>query len=271
MAVWAEKVARWEPSLVEGYTSLLTLFGSHLIENGITNIRPRSVVSSAEKLHGFQRKIISKAFGAPVFDRYGTREVGCIAHECNTGEGLHINAEHVYLEAVHGDDPVAPGESGELLVTSLSNQVFPFIRYRIGDVGALLPDACSCGRGLPLLALTEGRVHDLLTTARGTWLPGEFFPHLFKDFTGVRTFQVHQSRDLTVAIKIVQTPEWTPAQEERYKTEIRKVMGAGLDVRYDYLDQIEPGPSGKLHFTRSDYPVDLASGEEESVVPESDA
>ena len=74
-----------------------------------------------------------------------------------------------------------------------------------------------------------------------------------------------------MVIKIVQTPEWTSGQEERYKTEIRKVMGAGLDVRYDYLDQIDPGPSGKLHFTRSDYPVDLASGEEESVVPESDA
>lgn len=257
MAAWAERLVRFRPKLVEGYASLLVLFASFLRSAGIRNLRPGSVVSSAETLHDFQRAVISEAFGAPVFDRYGSREVGCIGAECDRHDGLHVNLEHVIVEIVAGDRPAAPGESGEILVTCLSNRVFPFIRYRIGDLGALLPGPCSCGRGLPLLRLTGGRVHDLITTARGTWLPGEFFPHLFKEFEGVRAFHVHQNRDLSLDLRIVRAPGWRREEETRYLEEIRRVLGDGIPVTCAYVESIERTGAGKLRFTSTDVPVEL--------------
>lgn len=256
---WAARLARWQPELVEGYTSLLVLFARHLLRRGLRRIRPRAVVASAETLYDFQRELIGEAFGAPVFDRYGSREVGCIAHECGLRSGLHVNVEHVLVEVVRGSEPVPPGESGEILVTSLSNEVFPFIRYRIGDLGSLREEGCPCGRGLPLLDLTEGRVHDLLLTAKGTYLPGEFFPHLFKEYPGVEAFQVHQRADHSVVVRIVRGAEWDTSQEAHLKQEVARALGAGLPVSYEYVEEIPRTTSGKLRFTVSDVPVDPAA------------
>ncbi len=257
MARHAEAIRRHRPKVIEGYVSLLVLFGGFLERSGIRLDPPHALVSSAERLFPFQREAIERAFGAPLHDRYGTREVGCIASECGRHTGLHVAAEHVIVETVRGDESVPPGESGEIVVTCLSNEVFPFLRYRIGDLGALLPDPCPCGRGLPLLAMTGGRVCELITTARGTWLPGVFFPHLFKEFPGVGAFQVRQARDRAVEIRIVRTEAWTPEQEERYAAEIRKVLGEDLPVAYVHVERIETTAAGKLRPTMSEVPVDL--------------
>jgi phenylacetate-CoA ligase len=257
---WADAVRRHRPKLVEGYTSLLVLFASYLLREGIRDIRPEAVLSSAERLHSHQRELIEEAFGAPVFDRYGTREVGCIGAECEQHDGLHLSAEHVLVETVRGDEPCAAGETGDIVVTCLSNQVFPFIRYRIGDLGALIEGPCPCGRGLPRLRITEGRTHDLLTTDQDTYLPGEFFPHLFKDYVGVEMFQVHQHADRSVTIRIVRNDGWDVSQEASYKTEVAGALGATIPVTYEYVDSIERTRAGKLRFTVSDVPVDLTAG-----------
>ncbi len=264
MGMWAKRLARHRPKVVEGYTSLLLLFGGFLLRNGIRDIRPKAVVSSAEKIYPWQREFIERAFGAPVYDRYGTREVGCIGAECPSRQGLHLSSEHVIVEVVRGNEPVPVGESGELVITCLSNRVFPFLRYRIGDLGRLLSGTCECGRGLARLELTEGRVHDLLTTAHGTYLPGEFFPHLFKEYAGVHSFNIHQRSDKSVHVRVVKTPAWAPEQEASWTREIQKVMG-NLPLSLEYVPKIEATAAGKLRFTSSDVPVDLVNQAKEMV------
>lgn len=267
LPAWMERAAAWRPRLVEGYTSLLVLVSRWILENGFEGLRPRSVISSAEKLHDHQRRLIEEAFRAPVFDRYGSREVGCIASECDHHRGLHISAEHVIVETLRGDEATATGESGDVVVTCLSNEVFPFLRYRIGDVAALEEAPCSCGRGLPLMRMSEGRTHDLLTTERGTYLPGEFFPHLFKDHEGVQAFQVHQHQDRDVTIRIVRTERWRAEEETVYAREVREALGEGITVRYEYVEEIPRTKAGKLRFTISEVPVDLARHEIEPLGP----
>jgi phenylacetate-CoA ligase len=264
---WMERAAAWQPRLVEGYTSLLVLAAQWILDHGFEGLRPRSVISSAEKLHDHQRRLIEAAFRAPVFDRYGSREVGCIASECDHHRGLHISAEHVIVETLRGEEATAPGESGDVVVTCLSNEVFPFLRYRIGDVATLAEEPCPCGRGLPLMHMSQGRTHDLLTTGRGTYLPGEFFPHLFKDHEGVQAFQVHQHQDRDVTIRIIRTPAWAPEQEAIYKREVHEALGEGIAVRYEYVEEIPRTKAGKLRFTISEVPVDLARHEIEPLAP----
>jgi phenylacetate-CoA ligase len=132
------------------------MFARFVRDEGIGGIRPKGIISSAEVLTPENRELIETTFGCRVFDRYGCREVSVIASECGEHQGLHINADNLLVETVTDQGPVR-GEDGEVLITDLRNFAMPLIRYRIKDVGRLLPQACGCGRGLPLMRISGGR------------------------------------------------------------------------------------------------------------------
>jgi len=74
-------------------------------------------------------------------------EVGLLGHECPVHEGLHVPEDHLLVEVLdEGGEPVAPGERGELVVTTLRHEAMPLIRYRLGDITALDTEPCPCGR-----------------------------------------------------------------------------------------------------------------------------
>ena len=81
---------------------------------------------------------------------------------------IDVYSHQARLEIVddHGR-PVSPGQVGRLLVTLLDNPSFPLIRYEIGDMAALDPGRCPCGRPFPLLDKLEGRRLEFLANSRG--------------------------------------------------------------------------------------------------------
>ena len=92
---------------------------------------------------------------------WSTMEAGIIAAECEARQGFHIFTNRLILEVVDPETgtPLPDGEDGELLVTPLLYETMPLIRYRIGDVGKILPyEQCSCGRTLPRMSKTIERV-----------------------------------------------------------------------------------------------------------------
>jgi phenylacetate-CoA ligase len=83
-----------------------------------------------------------------VFDRYGSREVSVIASECERHEGMHINADNLFLEFSRDGRNVASGETGEILITDLRNYRMP--RSATGSaIWSAVDKVCECGRGLP--------------------------------------------------------------------------------------------------------------------------
>ena len=127
---------------------------------------------TGEQLYDEQRETISRVFGCSVANGYGSREAGFIAHECPDG-GLHIMAEDVLVEIVDdGGTPQPPGAPGEIVITHLATGAFPIVRYRTGDVGALEPNACTCGRTLPLIKELHGRTTDFIVAHDGTVMHG---------------------------------------------------------------------------------------------------
>ncbi len=106
-------------------------------------------------------------WGLTALDFYGLSEVigPGVAAECIEGRpGLHVNEDHFLPEIV---DPVSgdarvPGEEGELVLTSLTKEALPVIRYRTGDVTSLDPSPCGCGRTTVRIARIKGRSDDML-------------------------------------------------------------------------------------------------------------
>jgi phenylacetate-CoA ligase len=99
-------------------------------------------------------------------DNYGLTEIigPGVAGECGERNGLHINEDHFIVEFIDPDtlQPVAPGETGELVFTTITKEGFPLIRYRTGDLSRLIPGDCPCGRTLARMERVSGRTDDLI-------------------------------------------------------------------------------------------------------------
>lgn len=157
----ANVVATHRPILIEADAEVLVQLATRFEALGVTPGAPppRAIVSLGQNLDLEARRRVERAFGAPVFDRYATSEVGCVAQECEAHAGLHVNAEGLIVEILVEDRPARPGELGRVVVTDLENFCMPFLRYEVGDAAIAVDERapCPCGRSLPRIGRIEGR------------------------------------------------------------------------------------------------------------------
>ena len=257
LAALLDELARYRPQLIVGYTSALYQVARQALSEGRALPPPRGVVTSAERLFAHQREAIERAFGAPVFDRYGCRELMLIAAECERHAGKHINMEGVYVELLRDGRHAAPGEAGEVVVTDLICRSMPLIRYKNQDVAIAAGAPCACGRGLPMLASVEGRVLDLLVGPDGQLLAGELFPHLIKDQPTIARYQVYQDRRRAITVRLVPGKGFQPETARLIERTVRQHLGERAEVSVQLVDDIPLTSSGKHRVTLSEVPVQL--------------
>ncbi len=114
----------------------------------------------------------SESMRRKLFDRTGIRAHNCYGAsefygpmfvECEKQCGAHVWADLALIEILdENGEPVADGESGEVVVTMLQKEAFPLIRYKIGDISTLTWEKCSCGRTHPRLGRITGRSDDMI-------------------------------------------------------------------------------------------------------------
>jgi phenylacetate-CoA ligase len=247
-----KKLNNYKPEIIVGYTNPLYDFTKFIKQNGALKFKPNAIISAAEKLHEFQRKEIGEVFNCEVFNTYGSREFMLIASECEKHKGLHMNVENLFVEIIKEDgSPAQAGEMGDMVITDLHNYGMPFIRYKIGDLGIASSKQCSCGRGLPILEEVIGRSLDMIRTPDGRCVPGEFFPHLMKEFKWVKQFQVIQEDINNLIIKIVTTGDLKENEFKIMQNESYKVMGKNTGIDFRFVDHIPLTKTGKLRVTVS--------------------
>lgn len=245
-----------KPTVVIGYTNAVYEFARCAREQGLSLHPPRGVVCSAEKLFPYQRELIEQVFGAPVFDRYGSREVMLIGAECERHEGLHASIDQLHIEIVKDGRPCAPGEVGEVLLTDLHNYGMPLIRYRVGDLAAWKGRPCSCGRGLPLLQEVQGRVLDVIRTPDGRSISGALFPHLLKDFAGVGRYQVIQEKADELRVRIRLERPLAPEESERIQRALLQVVGPTLRLVWEIGEDVVIERRGKFRPVINQVPLE---------------
>jgi phenylacetate-CoA ligase len=137
----------------------------------------------AEPWSDAMRQEIQDKLGIIATDNYGLSEIigPGVSGECLERHGLHINEDHFLVEAVNPEtlQPVFPGETGELVITSLTKEAFPMIRYRTRDLTCMLPGDCPCGRTGRRMSRVLGRSDDMLIIKGVNVFPSQIESVLF--------------------------------------------------------------------------------------------
>ena len=230
------------PGLLFGHAHSLYLLAKRLKADGVTDVRPRGIVSTAMPLHSWQRTVMEEVFGITPTNRYGCEEVSLIACECEKHNGLHVNADSVYVE-------VENGPTGNLLVTDLTNLAMPLIRYRIGDVATISDRVCDCGRGLPLIESVEGREADFVVTPAGRLISGISLTENFAlHIRGAAQVQVIQETVHHLRIRLVPDETFNGDSERQIAKLVGDTFGPGVRHDVERVATIPQEPSGKYRF-----------------------
>jgi phenylacetate-CoA ligase len=240
---------RFGAKCIFSYPSSLALAVSMAREKGLDLHRLKQrglecIITTSEVL-GAYRPVIEEGFGVPVYDSYGLREAGLIAHECRE-KVLHTVDEQLLLETVDPETLEPVEGEGELVVTNLVGRAFPVLRYRTGDIVTLSRERCACGLPLGRLAVSGGRMTDFVVTAEGKWVVGYSFIYIARSVPGIRKFQVHQDRLGEIRVLLVTDGEFPDGGDERVAEQVRQRLGGGGDeIRVEHVEDIQPAPSGK--------------------------
>jgi len=230
----------------EPYTTLDLL--KMLDQEHVNDIRFEKAVLWGYVLSTPLRSLFRDNFGCEVFNLYGSGEIGAIAAECDIHDGLHIHEENVIVEIVDENAcQLPPGVIGRIVLTSLSNEVMPFIRYDLGDRGMFILGICACGRKFRRI-LVEGRDGEsLFQMSNGESIsPGVLRDILDRYFLYIRRYQVKQTGFDTFILKLVTTDIFTRSLEEEIISKIKNSVQYPITITITYTDSISLHPNHKF-------------------------
>lgn len=252
MASYVKSLNHYKPEAIVGFVGPLYSFAKYINANKIKIKSPNVLLTGAEALHEFQRDELEQAFGCKVYNTYGCREFMLIAAECQQQKGLHINIDQLVVETLDKTRTPVMEQSGDIAVTDLFNYGMPLIRYINGDQATLSKRQCECGNPLPLIEKIDGRKLDIIKTNSGVELPGEFFPHLLKDFNGIERFQVKQKTLDAIDILYITNEHFTGGELASIDQELQRYTEQSLLINFHKVDEIPLTPSGKHRVTISE-------------------
>ncbi len=249
----SEKIIReledLKPDVIIGYPSSLGLAAFFIAGTPVPGIRPRLIITGGEVLHPGMRGCIEKAFCAPVFDMYGAHEFNLLAWECPNKEIYHVCDDNVILEILRDGNPVAVGETGEVVATALHSYIMPFIRYQTGDIATKGPDTCRCGQPFSTLAGIQGRTVDYFRLSGNRHVhPYEITGPLI-DHEGDWVFQHQLIEESEQRIILKIAPLRKPQKEklERLKRLGEERLGPGVEFTIELVEGFKQEPGKKFH------------------------
>jgi len=242
--------------VLDGYASSLLLLAKRVDQKGVETINPRFLISGADLIDAYSRKYVEGVFNAPFYDQYGCAELERLAWQCEERNGYHIDADSIVMEFVDEDgEEVAPGETGEIVCTSLFNYAMPFIRYAVGDIGkASEENACPCGRTFPLMKIVEGRKDAIVVLPDGRVISSFAFMaamYQLSFYKDIEQFRIIQKKDnlFNFLIKMNNNSSKKKIAEKELTTLFSKVLHlTAEEARFEveFVKEIPLDKSGKF-------------------------
>ena len=238
--------------------SIALLLSEYMKKNKLDKIESIKYIElTGEFLNDSVRKEIEECFECITANQYGAYEVNSIAFECPEGN-MHCMKHNVYVEIL--DETGNKSEEsieGDIYVTSLTNYVMPFIRYKIGDRGRLYTShCCKCGNSAPILKLTNGRCNDFIICEDGSRIHSSVFVKAVENTNKVMgkpiiQYQIHQITYDHFVVKLVLAYDDVDMQT------LAKTFGRLLDeerlyhsnITFERYEELFPDDNtGKLYY-----------------------
>ncbi|WP_248724613.1 phenylacetate--CoA ligase family protein [Seonamhaeicola sp. ML3] len=246
-----KKFSRTKFDYINGYASAIVQFAKFLKKNNVVlkDICPtlNACIVTAEILFENDKELLEKQLGVPIINEYGCAEVGLIAFNNNEGDWV-VNNEDLFIEVLgENNEPLQLGEEGKIVVTSLHNKAHPFIRYELGDYGALSKNSSA---KKTILKTLVGRTNDFALLPSGKKAAGLTFYYITKtvieDNANVKEFVVEQLKIDTFKIIYTSAEILSEAKIEAIKDALNKYLEPGLKVLFERKEAIKRTKAGKL-------------------------
>lgn len=198
------------------------------------DIKLKGGVFGAEAWSEGMRADIEKRLNIRACDIYGLSEIAGpgVACDCEFKTGMHFQDDHFYPEIVDVDtlEPLPYGESGELVITTLTKEGMPLIRYRTRDIASLNDDPCPCGRTSVKLNKITGRSDDMLIIRGVNVFPSQIESVLLKDSNVTPNYHLNVDRvnNLDTMEIVVELSPNVALDEVAHVEEIRKKLAADM-------------------------------------------
>jgi phenylacetate-CoA ligase len=230
---------REDPDYLISHASNLGALAEQSLRRGLRLPRLRQARTLSETLRPDLRETVRAAWGVEVVDTYSCSEAGVIALQCPLHEHYHVQSENLVVELLRPDGSACGvGETGEVVLTTLHNFALPLIRYRIGDY-AEAGEACSCGRGLPVLKRILGRQRNMARLPDGRTLWPSFPAAVWRSVVPVDQFQLVQREPDLIEARFVMEREMSPDEVVRLTLLLQQRLGFPFRIEPTRVARIE--------------------------------
>jgi len=220
-----EFLVDFETTVICCTASMALLLSEEVHKRGIADkVKVKKVIYGSERTsEAMRRRIIENLGGVELFDIPGLTELygPGTGLECSQHQGIHYWADYYILEILDPAslEPVEPGQVGEMVVTTLSKEAVPLIRYRTRDLSRLIPEPCPCGCLLPRHDRILGRSDDMIIFRAVNIYPGQI-DHVLSNSPGIGSeYQIILTRDSGgkdhMTIKVERDRDASPADDQK--------------------------------------------------------
>ncbi len=228
-----------------GTPSYAMLIADTMMEMGINrnSLSLKYGLFGAEPWSDAMRREIEDKLKIVATDNYGLSEVmgPGVAGECLERNGLHIAEDHFLVELINPDtlEPARPGKVGELVITTLTKEAFPVVRYRTRDLTRLMPEPCLCGRTMKRMTRVFGRTDDMLIIRGVNVFPQQIETVLFEIEGVAPHYQIIIDRkgaldETTVNVEVSESIFFDEMKKQsELKETIKKQLAAELGISVD--------------------------------------
>jgi phenylacetate-CoA ligase len=201
-------------------------------------LKLKSGAFGAEPWSESMRVEIEKKLNLEPFDIYGLSEIigPGVSAECEAHEGLHLYEDHFLPEIIDPEtkEPLPPGEKGELVITTLTKEATPVIRYRTRDITTLNYEPCSCGRSLVRMERVTGRTDDMLIIRGVNVFPSQV-EQILMEIEGTEPhYQIVVDRKDSLDVMEV----WVEVSDKIFSDEIKKLEVMEKKIKEEIQSQL---------------------------------
>jgi phenylacetate-CoA ligase len=245
-----DKQLEWLTQLGPVYLNTLPSNAMALVQLAAKSNKKPSVaglLTVGERLSDDVRDEVKRTLGCRISDVYATAECGLIAIQCPDTSNYHIQSEISKVEVLKANElPCVPGETGQLVATSLYNYAMPIIRYRFNDL-VTLGEPCSCGRTLPVISKIIGRERGVFRFPDGTVILPEFRTQRFKELAGTEYWQVAQTAPARIEVRLKNSFEITDDRATALAEYVCECLRAKIAVAIKNVTDFPRSKGGKFY------------------------